>query len=441
MPPALLGWSWIAVPGFLAVVAILAGLTGVVAVFAYGLRFAAGVPLFMALPLAWTAGEWIRANLPGTLAFSWLELGASLTAHPEWVGIAEVVGTRGVTFWLAMVSGLLATALIGGRRGKLVAAAAAVCAVLAVPAWGILRADSLETHEVGTVAVVQPGVHRGTGEEPSVAREAVYAALDRLTPAVSTGRPDLVILPEAPLPDTFGTPGASAAIARLAEFSDAAGAPVLVGGLHASPGTARDVRNSIVMVERSGLTDYRYDKHHLVPVVERVPLIPFPGVSEGLAGYVPGRGWSVATIRPDLVAGAFVCYESAFQDVARRLTAAGADLLVNVTNDAWFTRWPPGSGSHAVWQHPAHLVMRAIETRRGVARAASTGLSFFVDPVGRIHDRTPLGQEAVTIGRVRSASGLTLFVRTGDVAGGLSMGVTMLLLAAGFGGSWRTRRG
>src|SRR5207253_2785902 len=75
--------------------------------------------------------------------------------------------------------------------------------------------------------------------------------------------------------------------------------------------------------------------------------------------------------------GVVICYESAFDDLARRYRAAGADFLVNITNDAWYGR------TAGPYQHATHLVMRAIETRAGIARAANDGISEFVDPLGR----------------------------------------------------------
>jgi len=442
IPPALFGWSWLAVPAYVAAVAVLAALTGLVTVLIHRLRFENGLPLAFAVPLAWTAGEWVRANLPGPLAFPWLELGTSLTAHPEWVGIADIVGTRGVSFWLATVSGLLVTCMVGSARARLAAALATLIVVLAVPLWGSGRTRDLKTLPVGRVAIVQPGVHRRVSPEPTVVREAAFAALDRLAPRVAAARPDLVVLPEAFLPDTLGTSRSAATEARLATFAGTAGAPVLLGALSRPEGaTNAVVRNSVFLVDGNGLADFRYDKHHLVPVVERMPLLPVPGLPPGFAGYGPGRGWPVAEIGPDLIVGASVCFESAFEGVSRGLVEAGASLLVNVTNDAWFMGSSGNPVALALRQHPAHLIMRAIETRKGIARAASTGFSFFVDPRGRIYGRVPLGEEIVSVATVESFPGTTPFVRMGDIAGGGSVLATVLLLLLGRLGSLRRERG
>src|SRR5207248_2248739 len=135
-------------------------------------------------------------------------------------------------------------------------------------------------------------------------------------------------------------------------------------------------------------------KHYLVPVVERVPFVPVrlfrsvPGLGNWSGGFSPG---STLPLYPSSLGrfGVVICYESAFEDLARRYRAAGADFLVNITNDAWYGR------TAGPYQHATHLVMRAIETRTGIARAANDGISEFVDPLGRTYSATGLEVEAV----------------------------------------------
>jgi apolipoprotein N-acyltransferase len=130
----------------------------------------------------------------------------------------------------------------------------------------------------------------------------------------------------------------------------------------------------------------------------------------------------------DLRFGVLVCYESIFAGLSRRYRLQGADFVVNITNDAWFGRedeWWSQSG--ALWQHPSHLVLRAIENRVGIARAANTGISQTVDPLGRVHNETKLFERTIFTADVLTTDGLTLFTRTGDLVGWLAA------LAAAFG--------
>jgi apolipoprotein N-acyltransferase len=115
MPFALAAFTWWAVPAYLTVVAVLALGAGC---FTWSLRrltHHGGIPLWLALPVTWTALEWARAHAPGGMAFPWLGLGTSLTGSPELVGAAELVGARGITLWLALLNGLIAEAVRAAR--------------------------------------------------------------------------------------------------------------------------------------------------------------------------------------------------------------------------------------------------------------------------------------------------------------------------------------
>ena len=158
------------------------------------------------------------------------------------------------------------------------------------------------------------------------------------------------------------------------------------------------------------------------------------------AGGGPGGRWGSygAGASPDPIpvggwrAGVLVCLESSFSSAARAARRAGADLLVNPTNDAWLNGPAAWLRSSALRQHPAHLVVRAVETRTPAARAANTGISLFVDVAGRSHGVIRPFEEGVSLRRIRTPTGgPTPFVRLGDVAGAGAAGVTLLLLLAG----------
>lgn len=395
-------------------------------------RFAA--PLWLALAVTWTALEWVRAHLPDSLALPWLGLGTSLTEYPEVVGIAEIVGARGVTFWLAAVSGLLATIWLrrtadetdSSRRTATVAAVTAI--VVGAPvAWGVWRASALEIRPLADVAVVQPNAagRAKVPPEPAPPRDPT-----ELLPSLA-GSLDLVVLPELFLRAVPGSPEASGAVETLRAYSRDVGAPVLFGALGATakrdasedPDDGLVLHNSAFLVTPDGLADFRYDKHRLVPLVERIPFTPRGvggrgrgGGAVGAGGYGVGEGWPLAEV-DGVRYGVLICYESSYPEAARALRRAGADVLVNITNDAWFGAEPWYARTTALWQHPAHLVMRAIEGRVGVVRAANTGISFFVDPVGRKHEVTRLFTSDRRSYGVRSTELTTVYVRFGDVVG------------------------
>ena len=120
-----------------------------------------------------------------------------------------------------------------------------------------------------------------------------------------------------------------------------------------------------------------------------------------------------------VVIGVVICYESAFEDATRIYRAHGADFFINVTNDAWF-----GTTS-APAQHASHLVLRTIETRMGVARAANSGITEFVDPLGRSYAASQLNEAAAIAGVLRTSDVIPLYVRLGDWVGTLVVVLTL----------------
>jgi len=383
------------------------------------MRRAVGVPLWLAVPVAWTGTEWLRAHL-GPFSFPWLELGVSLAGRPHLAAMAELVGARGLSFWIAMVNGLVAAALVAtrGRRRPLLAVMAVV---VVVPAgWGSWRVATLETVPVARVAVFQPNLGRSTPTTAGAADTAL-ARLARLAAHETPGRVDMAVWPESMFPvDPRSDRGLADGIQTVV---DAVGAPVLFGayldGEAAEDGRSVTYNGALVWRPGRGDAGVAYRKHRLVPGVETVPLMgPAGGEGGRFGGFTSGRRTEPPDWGSDLPRFAvLVCYESIFSADARAGANAGADFLVNVTNDAWFGGDGGRTRTAGFQQHPAHLVLRAIELRLGAVRAANTGISFFVEPSGHITEATPLFQEEVRTATVRRMDGATVFARVGDVVG------------------------
>ncbi|MDZ7780302.1 MAG: apolipoprotein N-acyltransferase [Gemmatimonadota bacterium] len=432
--PALAALTPWAVPLYAAALAILVALSAGFGWAIHRMVHGARIPLWLSLAVAWTAAEWVQAHLPGSLAFPWLGLGTSLTGFPELVGIAELVGARGVTFWLAAVSGLLATAVRAGRRGVLRWGLIVAFAVLVPAGWGIWRGATLDTRPAARIAVVRTDVPAEARLDPEVWRERMGMELDEAFATIAPGSADLVVLPEGVL---AGDPREADAVRDLRRRTRRIGAPVLFG----APAAADDggTHNAVFVLGPGGLAEQRYEKRRLVPFVETDPL-PMPGwARSGSRAALPlgavraGTGPSVLEVG-GLTLGPLVCFEVIFADAARHARRAGADVLVNVSNDGWFDALY-GAGRAAIHQHPSHLVMRAIEGRMGAARAANGGFTFFTDPVGRLHAASGPPGTGVAIATVRSTDTVTLFTRFGDVVGPLSV----LAALAGVLGAGRVR--
>jgi len=416
--------------GYLSTIAVLGLLTGALFWFVVRVRLAApAVPLWVVFPVAWTALEWLVGHL-GDVRFPWLGLGTSLADAPVLVQWADLAGARGVTLWLAWCNVAIVEAVIDRRASFVVRRLAPVVgSIILALGYGVWRQQTLPMREVGVIGLVQPNEGFREKWEAAHQDEVVAKLLAMSQRVILLARPQLVVWPEAAIPGyLFENPEWDAAISGTARASHT---PIVAGGLHADLRAAPPIPyyNAAFLYDSTG--DRRsqpvYGKHYLVPIVERVPFMParwmqrLPGLGRWSGGFARGRELPVYATAIGRF-GVLICYESAFEDLPRRYRRAGADFLVNITNDAWFGR------TSAPRQHASHLVLRAIETRMGVARAANSGISEFVDPLGRAYAATQLDRDTVVADRLRTSDVTTLYVRLGDWVGTL-----VVLATLGFG--------
>ncbi len=448
---ALLRYTVLAVLAYLATVAVVAAMFAVATLGTHKAVGRLGWPVWLALPVFWTAAEWLRGHL-GPLSFPWMEFGDTLVGFPSLVGAADAVGARGISFWLVLLNGLVAAGILAGRSGqwrRLRRLGAAWCILLAVPvAYSLYRWHALVLRPAATVVVLQPNVPEDLKLQPEAAVQRALRSADTL---IARGRanwpprPDLVVLPETVFPvlvdpvPSLGYGGRPELAGWARELARNLSTPVLYGAIGSEDRGGGQYRyfNSGLLVDTAGRRVARYDKRDLVPVVERVPFAN-PAWFSGLqyfGGFSPGQSSLIFSSGAARL-GVLICYESIFADLSRTYRREGADFLVNITNDAWFGRGGPWwDETTALWQHPAHLVMRAIENRIGVARSANTGVSEFVDPLGRVSQETRLFEPAAISGTVLTTDEVTPFTRMGDVIGWLcalgSVGAGFVLVMRG----------
>ncbi|HUL01919.1 MAG TPA: apolipoprotein N-acyltransferase [Gemmatimonadales bacterium] len=385
------------------------------------------VPLWVVFPVAWTAVEWAIGH-QGDIRFPWLGLGTSLADAPVLVQWADLVGARGITAWLVWCNVLLVEALlppVGVARAMWRRLVPVLASIIVVAAYGFWREATLVTRPVGLIGLVQP--NEGFWEKWRPEHEdSVVARLISMTRSLhQRDRLDLVVWPEAAVPGYFvNHPEWDRAVATLAREERL---PILTGGLDAEfhPDRTYDYFNAAFYYDSTGNRNAwpSYHKHELVPVVERVPFIN-PGWIhlQWFGGFGKGRGFPLYG-PAERRFGVLICYESIFEYMARAYRAAGADYLVNITNDAWYGR------TSAPYQHASHLVLRAIETRMGIARAANSGISEFVDPLGHAYSATRLETRTLVADRLRTSDVITPYVRAGDW-----VGVSSMLATLGFAG-------
>jgi apolipoprotein N-acyltransferase len=426
---------WIMYPAWLAAAAYLALYPALAGALAAWTRRTLGLPTAVGWPLFWLAADWLRAQ--GELGFPWLHLGYSQWNLLPVLQLATLSGVSAASLWVAAWNGLVLALVSAPREGRTRAAlATALLAVAAFPflAWGRLPKPRPDAVMVGLVQGNIPGAVKWSGKSED-ATLGKFLALSRA--AIARGA-RFVVWPEtatgAYLRQNYEQR------LRLQSFVDSTEVAVLAGYpdyRFTGPQTYLSWNAAGVFWPQTGLGP-QYAKMHLVPFGEKMPfesLLPALGKIElGQAEWTAGVDPSPLPT-PLGPAGVLVCYESIFTDPARAEVLRGATWLVVITNDEWFGR------SGALGQHAAMSVFRAVEHRVPLARCANTGLTFTVDPYGRVTPSPAIFTDAtVVLPLARTRSGPTPFTRWGDTVGPLTA-LAGLVLAAGAFLVDRRRRG
>jgi apolipoprotein N-acyltransferase len=429
------------VPSLLLIAFYLGLFQGTAVTAAWGLARWSGLPFLALAPVVTALLEWLRSQ--GPLGFPWGAPAYALARVPSLIQSASVLGFWGLCFVVLAVSALVTA----GVRRRLALAGAAALVVLGL--W-VQGASVLARHPEGGVGpgrrpfralVAQPDIRREIKWKPERRGEVIDLVFAHGVEALRAGRAaggvDLFVWPETVFPvSIFSERGLGA---RLAGFVDSLGAPLLLGTQEGSwqPGEGRPrwvAHNSACLLTRGGGCSAPYRKIRLVPFSERMPLQRIaPGLSDmdfGQSDFYPGAGPVLFEAGGEKL-GTLICFESVFPSLARSQVAAGATVLVNITNDFWFGRTAGPA------QHAEMAVLRAVENRVPLVRCANTGLSFSVDPYGRIAHETQVFTRASFVATVPAGSG-SFAARHGDWAmAALVVGVALAALA----GAARAGRG
>lgn len=388
-----------------------AGLAAGVALRAMRRRVA--VPLALALPLAWTAVEAALVRIPDAPA-TWAPVGLALAGVPWIAQVADLSGVTALTALLCAIAGAAADAIrtAGDRRLALRSPLAVGAAVAIAAAYGGWRTASIPLLPAGTGAVVQPNITPAEKHDPGLL-DANVGRMAALTRSLAGGgeTPGLVLWPETALAGyLILNPQWADSLRALTRET---GMPLMVGTVELRPDGrgSGTLHNAVVHTNAAGeIVGEVYRKQALVPVGERLPWIDpaWFGSDDPLArGFTPGAGPVTFESAIGRV-GALICFESTFDRLARDQRRAGATVIALLTNDAWF-----GSDAGARG-HLLHARLRAIATRTGVLRAATTGISAFIDPLGRVHGALPLHTAAAARYTIVRTDAMSPYVRVGD---------------------------
>jgi apolipoprotein N-acyltransferase len=370
-----------------------------------------------AVAILWVAFDHLRAH--ALTGFPWATLGYAQHQNPALLGLASVTGVYGLSFAVALGGAALAD-LFRARRWTL-EPAVALLVVLGLHGVGALLVPAPETDAARLrIAVLQGNIDQGVKWSPVWAGRTLEAYEELTREAASRGA-RLVLWPETAVPGSLATdPDLRARVEALARET---GALLIVGGvgIEGPDPQWRYYDSAFVVEPRSGIAA-RYDKTHLVPFGEYVPLRGlFGGLLSSVAGGIApadvSAGEKPRAVRLDLdgrsvTVGIPICYELLFPHLVRRFVAEGAGVLLAITNDAWYGR------TGAPYQFLAITALRSAETGVWTARAANTGVSAFIDGRGRVQEQTPIFErgELVTDVPLPSGNGTpTFYVRHGDV--------------------------
>ena len=409
---------------------------------------------------SWVGLEWVRGWMFS--GFGWNDLGIALHGNLPFIQIAEYTGVGGLSF-LAVLVNVIAVATVARFVLEVRAHRVrphfdftlTVAVLMLVFAFGVrtLRRSHAEITQPGAsiplrVAAIQAGIPQDEKWNPERA-ERIVQTYDELSATALGTRPQLLLWPEAATPyGMFDSRGRT--MENISKVVRAGGCNLLFGTLDydfGPDGQAQADYNAAMMVAPGSTHAQIYRKIHLVPYGEYVPYRKeFPPLAWIVGDQVPGDfafGTDPAvfeTVDPAVRVAPLICFEDTIGELARRPVLGGAQMLVNVTNDAWFQR------TAASRQHLHEAVFRTVENRRPLVRCANTGVTAFIDRDGLItpqtillpDDRTVFGQGILAgVVDVPTTGELTFYTRHGEV---FSMACATAAGMAAFLAGWRRLR-
>ena len=396
-------------------------------------RRAFGFRAYFLVPFIWTTTELGRQYLWD--GFPWALLGYSQVRFLPVAQAASVAGVYGLSWMLALAAAAAAAIVLERDRRRWTFAASVATFITVIALWGAwrLRDSSLTSAGVPVrVAVIQGNILQDDKNAAYTGNlqmgELINTRYLTLTRQALGSGATFVMWPESSTPFLFERDLVrGGAIRRLAREANVT---LLIGSDQVEPikATAATEKpkyfyyNAAFLVKPDGQTGAVYRKMHLVPFGEYVPLqslLYFVGpIVEAVSAFSPGTDPVLLPVG-DHMASTAICYEVIFPSLIRRFVQDGSELLTTITNDAWYGR------SSAAYQHWEQATMRSIEQGRYLARAANTGISGFVDPYGRVLQKTSLFHEAVLVEDLRFISSRTIYGRTGDLIAWTSLGITV----------------
>jgi len=373
-----------------------------------------GTAGLLVFPVVWVGLEYARSVLFSGLP--WVLYGYSLGESPILMQAADLAGVFGLGFLLSAANVCLYLAgesISRGERRIAVLHATLVAAVTVfLLAYGSYRLNEWGKHSSGggiRVGIAQGGIDQSVKWDPGFQQHTleIYEALSR---EAKSRDAQVIVWPETAAPFFYWWEAElSREVERMASEN---GLPLIFGAPWFSPSEGGRYYNSVFILDSQGILGGRYDKRHLVPFGEYIPVKQVfffvKKLTEGGEDFSAGTGPALFPVAGGQV-GASICYEAVFPGIIRDSVLAGAGWLVNVTNDSWF------GDTVAPHQHLAMARMRAVEFRRPMARAANAGISAIIDERGEVVASMGLFRAGTVVGEIFPGKGETLYAKTGEI--------------------------
>ncbi len=431
---ATLYWiSWTTLPGAISTILVHPFYYALFAVLILPMRRLWPNGYLLAVPFVWTAIEYLKSI--GDLGFPWLTLGYTQTYYLRLIQYASFTSVYGVSFWIVSLNVLLLALWRFRENKRWVIGLSFILILFFVTPYLYSLAVMPHTEEPKEqirVGMVQGNVDPYQKWEKDFVEEnfRIFESLSRRT---APNQPDVVIWPETATPTWLLHRPEH--LNRVRALAAEIGAPILTGIPDYVFLNDKDYRtfNSAALIYGDEREIPTYAKMHLVPFGERVPFeddIPFfkdwlAKLEMGEGNWSPGSEIKLFELSGTMANGqipavkhlaAIICFESIFPEEVAAFVRRGADLLVVITNDAWFGRpnapfWLSGG----IYQHAQIAVFRAVENRISIARCANTGMTMTIDPYGRTRKYAPIFAEAVLEDALPARQETTFFTRRGHV--------------------------
>jgi apolipoprotein N-acyltransferase len=396
-----------------------------------------GVASMLALPIAWTALEWVRTYFP--IGFPWNLLGYAAYRNIELIQFAEFTGVYGISALIMFFNVVTYAVIFQVPRRRVQTAGlgvltAAMALALMFGSWRVHQLSTVAPQGSLKVAMVQGDISQSLKWDPNFLETSFDVYRTQSEAAAQRGA-DLIVWPEAAATFLFQPDNRYAAQfaldaayrQRLLELAARTGEPILFGAPALGIEDNRvGFYNRAYLVSGSGTVEGWYDKIQLVPFGEYVPLRTLLGglvnrVVVGFGDMFAGREQTLFEVHGAQLA-VLICYESVFPNLTRTAVKRGAEILVNITNDAWY------GTSSAPYQLLTMAAMRSVETKAPMVRVANTGISAIIQSDGTITARTALLKRGTEIEHVYWRQEKTVYAQIGDVFAEACLALTLLAL-------------